>query len=204
VPSESKARDTQHAHQIMKMLHYITHPQVEIDLGAPVAQWRLSAEGRKRAVDMLTQPWIASIGRLVSSAETKAVETARILGAHLRIDPEVRPDTGENDRSSTGALPRAEFEQLADQFFAQPAQRIRGWESARDAQQRIVNALADLLDASQPSDIAVIGHGGVGTLWYCHLAGVPIDRRHDQSSQGHYFSVDLATRRPIHGWRSID
>ena len=186
------------------ILRYITHPQVEIELARPVTEWRLSDAGRARAGRLLVQPWITSIGRLISSAEAKALETARILGAHLQIDPEVRPDIGENDRSSTGPLPREEFERLADQFFARPGQRVRGWESAVDAQRRIVEGLADLLASSQPRDVAVIGHGGVGTLWYCHLAGLPIDRRHDQRSQGHYFSVDLATGRLMHGWRSID
>ena len=46
----------------------------------------------------------------------------------------------------------------------------------------------------------MIGHGGVGTLWYCRLAGLPTDRRYDQLSQGRYFSVDLTTgRRPTPG-----
>ena len=188
----------------MAVLRYITHPEVEIDLGVPVAQWRLSGAGRERAQRLLRQPWVAGIGRLISSVETKAVETARILGAHLQLEPELRPAIGENDRSATGPLPRAEFEQLADQFFAHPAQSVRGWERALDAQKRIADGLADLLLASSAHDIALVGHGGVGTLWYCQLAGLAIDRRHDQPSQGHFFSVDLATGRPLHGWRSID
>jgi broad specificity phosphatase PhoE len=188
----------------MPVLRYITHPQVEIDLRVPVTEWRLSELGRTRAGRMLQQPWIAHIGRLISSAEAKALETARILGAHRRLEPEVRPAIGENDRTATGPLPTAEFERLADLFFAQPSQRIRGWESALDAQRRIAAGLADLLVAGQSEEIAVIGHGGVGTLWYCHLAGLPIDRRHDQPSQGHYFSVELASGRPLHGWRPID
>ncbi len=70
---------------------------------------------------------------------------------------------------------------------------------------RIVTALEDLLDAAAAGpDIAVVGHGGVGTLWYCHLAGVPIERRWDQPGQGHYLTVDGASRRRQRGWRPIE
>jgi broad specificity phosphatase PhoE len=186
------------------VLRYITHPQVEIDLSISVTRWRLSAVGRSRAARMLEQPWIPGIARVISSSETKALETARLLGAHLGIEVEVRATSGENDRSATGALPPAEFARLADQFFAEPQRQVRGWERAVDAQRRIASALADLLASPAASDIAVVGHGGVGTLWYCHLAGLAIDRRHDQPAQGHYFSVDLATGRPFHAWRAID
>jgi hypothetical protein len=72
---------------------------------------------------------------------------------------------------------------------------------AVDAQRRIASALSDLLDPGGSGDIAVIGQGGVGTLWHCRLAGLAIDRRYDPPSQGHYFSVDLATGRPTHAWQ---
>src|SRR5450755_2875698 len=55
------------------------------------------------------------------------------------------------------------------------------------------NRAQAMLHAS-PSDILIVGHGGVGTLWHCHLNALAIERRHDQPGQGHYFSVDLETR----------
>jgi len=188
----------------LAFIRYITHPQVRIDFDRPVTAWGLSDVGRTRAARLLEQPWVSAIGRVITSDENKAIETARLLAARLGIEAEVRSRVGENDRSATGPLPAAEFERLADQFFARPHERIRGWESAIEAQLRIVTELADLLNAAQSFDLAVIGHGGVGTLWYCHLAGLPIDRRYDQPSQGHYFSIDLSTGRPAHAWRPID
>jgi broad specificity phosphatase PhoE len=149
---------------------------------------------------MLAQPWIATTTRIVSSGETKALETAGVLAAHLRLDVERRDDTGELDRSVAGFLPPDEFEAVADACFARPDESVRGWEPAAAAQARIAAALADLLHA--PGEIVVIGHGGVGTLWYCHLAGLPIDRRWDQPGQGHWFTV--VNGRPVHGWRRID
>jgi broad specificity phosphatase PhoE len=196
------------------VLRYITHPEVAVDPAVPITRWGLSAAGRRRAEALLDQPWVRTITRVVSSDETKALETAELLAERVGVTVEVRPDSGENDRSATGFLPPAEFEAVADRFFARPHDSVRGWERAVDAQARITGALADLLDPgglgagsssnSNSGDVAVVGHGGVGTLWWCALTDRPIDRRHDQPGQGHYFSVDLATRRVLHGWRRLE
>jgi broad specificity phosphatase PhoE len=86
---------------------------------------------------------------------------------------------GENDRSATGFLPPSEFEATADRFFAEPDWSVRGWETARAAQARIVAAVRTaLLDIS--GDALFVEHGGVGTLLYCALRRVEIDRRYDQ------------------------
>ena len=56
-------------------------------------------------------------------------------------------------------------------------------------------------------DIAIVGHGGTGTLLYCHLAGVAIDRRYDQpaTNGGNCFAFDRASRKLLcEGWQSID
>jgi broad specificity phosphatase PhoE len=189
----------------MSLLRYITHPNVAIDPSTPVPEWGLSDEGRRRAAAMLGQPWTTSIARIVSSTETKALETAEILATHLGLAVEARPGIGENDRSATGFVPPEQFEALADAFFADPHTSVRGWERAIDAQQRIVQGLEDLLTpADDDRDVAVIGHGGVGTLWYCHLAGVPINRNHDQPGQGHYYTIDLTACAVVHTWRPID
>jgi broad specificity phosphatase PhoE len=181
-------------------LRYVTHPDVVVDPAVPVPQWGLSDRGRARAVALLDQPWIGATTRIVSSGETKARQTAAVIGDHLGLDVEVRDATGELDRSVPGFLPPDEFEVVADACFAHPDVSASGWEPAATAQARIVAALADLLAA--PDDIVVVGHGGVGTLWYCHLAGVPIDRRWDQPGQGHWFAV--AGGRALHHWRRIE
>ncbi len=145
--------------------------------------------------------------RLITSGETKALQTAALLAARYELDIEVRPATHEIDRSATGFVVAERHEQLADARFARPDRSAAGWETARAAQQRIEVALADVVaaDAAElDGDIVVVGHGGVGTLLLCRLAGLPIDRRHDQLGQGHHWSYDLASRRVVHPWRPID
>ncbi len=201
----------------MTKLRYITHPEVTVDPSVDAAHWNLSPVGIARAHAIARQPWAPEIGRIVSSDEAKAVQTATILAEALDLTVEIREGVGENDRSATGFVAPPRFEALADAFFAEPARSVSGWERAVDTQLRITTGLADLLelntgapasdtsDTETPaSDVAVVGHGAVGTLWFCTLTGQPIDRRHDQPGQGHYFTVDLATRRVEHAWLPID
>ena len=152
---------------------------------------------------MLRQPWVGRTRRIVSSDERKALETATILGNDLGLDIEVRPDSREADRSATGFVPPDLHECLADRFFAEPEKSAEGWETAVAAQQRIVGALGDLI-ADTDEDVAVVGHGAVGTLLMCHLTGLGIDRLHDQSGQGHYWTMDCDTRTMLHRWVPID
>ncbi|MGH1493419.1 MAG: histidine phosphatase family protein [Acidimicrobiales bacterium] len=198
----------------MTMLRFITHPNVEIDPLVPVPRWSLNEQGRRKAEAMLRQPWVDAIGRVVSSDETKALETAQVLADHLQLSVEVRPDLAEIDRSSTGFIPTEQHERLADLLFAKPDRSADGWERAVDAQRRVVDAVSDLLSergadagsgsGSGSTDLAVVGHGAVGTLLFCHLAGLAIDRNHDQPGQGHYWTYDRGTRSVTHPWRPIE
>lgn len=191
-----------------RTVRFITHPDVLIDPTVPVPEWPLSPRGRERMVRALARPWVGGVRAVWCSTERKARDGAEILAAHLGLPVSELADLGENDRSATGYLPRAEFEAVADLFFAHPDESVRGWERAVDAQRRIVGAVEAVLAASAGcgGDIAIVAHGGVGTLLLCHLGGLPIGRRHDQppNNGGNHFAFDAATRRLLHGWRAID
>jgi broad specificity phosphatase PhoE len=182
---------------------YITHPQVRIDPDVPVPQWGLSDVGRERAAATAALPWVKMLGRIVSSDETKAIETAGILADAAGIRFEIDQRGHENDRSATGFLPPPEFEKAADWFFAHPEESFHGWERAVDAQARIVSVIeAALADHDPAVPIAFVGHGGVGTLLRCHLGGLPIARSHDQTGGGggNLYAFRLTDRKLLTGW----
>ena len=186
--------------------YYLTHPQVLIAPDIPVPQWALSPVGRQRIADALERPWLRTIRRIVSSEERKAVEAGEIIGHATGISIEVRPFMGENDRSSTGFLPSEKFEAAADQFFAHPAHSWNGWETADDAQARIVEAVGQvLLDHTDDQPILFVGHGAVGTLLKCRIAGRAIARTEDQpAGGGNVFAFRLHERRLLCDWTSVE
>lgn len=182
---------------------YITHPQVRIDPDVPVPRWGLSDIGRERAMVTGALPWVKRLGRIVSSDETKAIETAEILASAAGITIEIDERGHENDRSATGFLPPPEFEKAADWFFAHPEESFHSWERAVDAQARIVSVVARVLADHDPTvPIAFVGHGGVGTLLRCHLGGMPIARSHDQTGGGggNLYAFGLSDRKLLTGW----
>lgn len=197
----------------MPIIYFITHPDVVKDPAVPVPRWPLSTRGRARMSALLGRSWVAGLGAVYCSDEQKALDGAAILAGHLRLSPVVRPELGEVDRSSTGWLPEDEHAAAARQLFARPDESVRGWETARHAQERIVRAMARIESEffrassdSQQADLAVVAHGAVGTFYLCYLKSVPISMSEAQPGRdgGHYFAYDAATHALIHGWVRIE
>ena len=183
---------------------YLTHPEVEIDPEVAVPDWGLSTRGAARVAALAVRAWTQSRDwHVVSSAERKALETAWPLSPARRA-VEVRPLLHENDRSATGFLRGAEFEATADAFFATPDHSVRGWERAVDAQARILAEVKAVLAAQAGRQVLFCGHGGVGTLLYCALAGQAISRAWDQRGGGHWFAFDSESLQVAHHWRPME
>lgn len=187
--------------------YFLSHPNVEVRPDIPVPDWPLSAIGHSRMRACLHLPWIGGLTAIFSSTERKATDSAQHLGDHLALPVQQIAELGENDRSSTGYLPADEFESVADRFFAEPHESVRGWERAVDAQARIVSAAIEAAETSRDSTaVAIVSHGAVGTLLYCYFTGQTICRQHDQPQNGggNYFSYSMSPPRAHGSWAPID
>lgn len=186
------------------MAIYLTHPEVVMDAAVPVPDWGLSETGVARVAALARRLGALVDTQIVASTERKAVETARPLAALSGRDPAIRADTCENDRSATGFLPPAEFEATANAFFSEPDRSVRGWETARAAQRRIVAAVRTVITGFPQNSLLICGHGAVGTLLYCRLSGLAIDRKWDQPGPGHLFAFDPDAFRALSHWAPIE
>lgn len=190
----------------MKKAYFITHPDVVIDPAVPVPRWPLSQRGRARMEKLLSQPWIGNIEAIYCSTEQKAIDGAAILARLLSLDYSTLKTLGEIDRSSTGYLPADEFRATIEQFFAHPDESVRGWETARRAQQRITDAVEAIVQTDKgKGNVAIVSHGGVGALYLCHLKGSPIgEERQPGASGGCFYCFEAQSKRLVHSWRLID
>ncbi|PTS90127.1 histidine phosphatase family protein [Sphingomonas sp. HMWF008] len=195
----------------MGIAYYLSHPQVQVDPARAVPDWSLSDVGRARLCLLGDRRWLASVRRIVSSDERKAIETATILSEAIGQPFEIGAAMHENDRSATGYLPAREFEATADRFFATPEVSVRGWERAVDAQRRIVDAVRATFGSGDDGQTVVfVGHGGVGTLLKCAIRNQPIARCFDQAAEGgdagggnvHAFEADFS--RSCFGWTRME
>jgi broad specificity phosphatase PhoE len=161
---------------------------------------------RSRLPARRTLPSRMGTKTIISSAETKALETAYPLTDALGCELLIRINMHENDRSSTGFLPPDDFETVADQFFAHPDMSVRGWETATAAQARIVEEVTECLRIPSDGDLLFVGHGGVGTLLFCYLSDRPISRKFDQGAGGGgcYFEFSDQQRMPMHRWQPME
>lgn len=191
----------------MARVYFITHPDVIKSPNVPVPRWPLSERGLKRMAAILSRPWVEEIGAVYCSDEQKALDGAAILAGHLGFTPVVLPELGEVDRASTGYLPEEEHAAAAQMLFERPDESPRGWETARQAQSRIIRAVETVITLHRtPGDIAIIAHGAVGTFYLCHLKGVAISMDEAQPGRdgGYYYCFDAQSKHLLHGWMRIE
>lgn len=189
---------------------YLSHPEVLQDPHVAVPQWGLSPIGRERAEALAARRVVPTDAMIFTSTERKARELAEILARDGGNTIIAEDEMGENDRSATGYLAPAEFEAMADRFFAEPEVSAAGWERAIDAQSRIVAAVGEALaQAATSTPLVFCGHGAVGTLLKCFVGGRAIARNEDQSRIGHKgggngFIFDLAAMRLGSDWMAFE
>jgi broad specificity phosphatase PhoE len=186
--------------------YYFTHTQVRVDPTVPVRGWNLSDEGRARLLRVVNAPWVARVTRVVASSEYRTVETAHIFAARRNLPVEVKPEIDDSKRPPSEFLAVMDLDRTVDAFFARPEESARpGWEPAADAQRRVAAGIDALIDgSSDDGDLLIIGHGRIGTLLFCHLAGLPISRDHFQPTPGgNLFAFDRTSRKVLFGWRGV-
>jgi broad specificity phosphatase PhoE len=194
---------------MMGHLLFVTHPEVVIDPEQPIPDWPLSDVGRERMAQFAEALAAGEIpvSAVWSSDERKARDGAEIVAARLGLSPRIEPGLHENDRSSTGYLAPPEFWDVVEEFFARPDESIRGWETARRAQARIVSSVEQILSAeTTPGLIVVVSHGGVGRLLTAHLQNVAIglEDRPGHPGGGCWIAIGREDRRLAGAWRNIE
>jgi broad specificity phosphatase PhoE len=55
-----------------------------------------------------------------------------------------------------------------------------------------------------PGEILFVGHGAVGTLLLCHVAGIEISRTHDQPNGGGCYFTFAKDAGLLHHWRRME
>ena len=188
----------------MSRVLFVTHPEVHEDPAVPVPDWELTPQGRERMRRFAEGPDVRGVGAVWSSRERKAADAAALLAQPLGLRPRTLEQLADNDRSTTGYLPPELFEPAVQAFFREPLLSHRGWETAAAAQERIADALETVLARSPAGgDVAIVSHGGVGTLLLCLLKDCAIRRGEDQPGQGHWFAFDRDSRELLHGWQPV-
>ena len=125
------------------MFYYLSLPEAEADPKRDPALWSLSATGRDRTTALAQSGAVDHIAQIVTSAETRAVETGAIIAGAIGCAMLIRPNLNQTD-------PR------------DPTQTC--------AKQRIVAESSEVLRGA-PDNTLFIGHGEIGQLLLVQMNG---------------------------------
>jgi broad specificity phosphatase PhoE len=190
----------------LSTVYFFTHTQIRVDPAIPVRDWHLSDEGRARLLRVVSTPWVSRVTRVVASSEYRTIETAHIFAARRNLPVEVNSQLDEGARPLFEFLSVMDLDKTVDAFFQKPQESPRpGWETAGDLQRRAVAGIDAMVEAkSDDGDLLIIGHGRIGTVLLCHLAGLPISRDHFQPTPGgNLFAFDHLSRKVLFRWRIV-
>ena len=141
----------------MAAVYYFTHTQIRVDPAVPVRDWSLTDEGRARVIRVTNAPWMSHVTRILTSSERRMVETAEIFAVRRHLRMEVNPRFHDSKRPLADFLSVNDLAIATDRFFFRPEESARpGWETAVEAQKRIVAAVED--------DLAARTHDAAGEL----------------------------------------
>jgi broad specificity phosphatase PhoE len=146
----------------------VRHARPRIDPDVPPSNWELCPDGRIAAIALSDKIAAYSPACVVSSNETKAVETAKILAEQLHLPLELDPGLVEHKRPSASFGTEAEFQTRIAEIFRHPHVPAPGGESIEQACERLAAALAR--HAARP--LVAVTHGTVLSLYVGRLLGL--------------------------------
>jgi len=155
-----------------RQLILIRHSVPDIDPTVPARQWSLSAEGRRRCEPLAASLPGCGLRRIVASVEPKAWETARILAARLGLPLDEDLDLREHVRDEVGFIDPGSFRDAMQRFFAQPAARVFGSETADEAHARFAAAIRRRCAEVPEGNLAAVSHGTVISLFAARAQGL--------------------------------
>lgn len=150
----------------------VKHSMPDIKQDLPAREWRLSEEGVERARQLTERLSEYQPQVLVSSPESKAVETAGMIARKHQLTLNIFRDLHEHDRSNVPYLSKQDFEKAVREFFTFPDKLVFGIETADQAYERFSDAVQLILKIYKGKTIVVVSHGTVISLFVSRLTGM--------------------------------
>ena len=156
----------------MVTLHLVRHARSAQDPVSPSWAWPLAA-GSEAGAARLRESGVLPTGALwVSSTETKAVSTARLLTS----TPICLDDAFREALRDAGWLGTHEFHRAVLRSFAHPDRPARaGWEPLAVTRDRVLGAARAVLVEAGDREVVLVGHGAAWTMLVSTLTGEPPD-----------------------------
>jgi broad specificity phosphatase PhoE len=156
----------------MPNLVFIRHSQTKPDPDMPSRLWPLTEEGRRRCALLALELIPYQLDVIVTSRETKAIQTGELAAQRLGIPCRAMVNLHEHERETAPYFgTQEEFPKAVNNFFSRPAELVFGEETALQAQERFAGAIQSVLAAYPRENIAIVTHGTVLSLFASQATG---------------------------------
>lgn len=152
----------------MRRLHLIRHAPTLVDPAKSSADWVLKPDVAPAIESICNRLNASKIRRVVSSPQTKALQTAQYVAEYFKVPIEVYHGLEEHHRTECDFIEdECEFRDRIAEFFAKPEELVFGQETAAQASVRFVNAIRTLMHESNDDEL-LVSHGTVLSLLLAH------------------------------------
>lgn len=132
----------------------IRHFKPLVDKNKPVAEWGLDEQGMKDMEELLQNPLLRQLKKVLSSPEKKALITARAISEKFNVPLEEVKLVAEVDRSKGGYV-EGDYTEIVRTYLNKEEFKY-AWES-RDHVEARIKAFVDTIQKEEP--FALISHG---------------------------------------------
>ncbi len=165
----------------------IRHGQQDVNLQGTVGELvdpPLSQQGQAQARLLGEALSTTHLDAIFASPLQRALDTARAVAAHHRLEPEIVPDIREVELFRDVPPDRTPSEVIGRDLLEAVRQRMlneRSWdvyphsEGSHAFRKRVINAIESLIARNMGERIAVVCHGGVINAYTGHIVGSPFD-----------------------------
>jgi broad specificity phosphatase PhoE len=175
-----------------RRLVLIRHSNTQPIPGIAAKSWPLSETGRARCDRLAQQIAGYGVDRVITSEETKAIETGRLIAERLGKPWQSASGLHEHDRSNvTTWHGAAEFQAIIAELFARTHELVYGLETADACYVRFANALNAVLSAYPTETLAIVSHATAMSLFISHVTRIEPFAFWQQLGMPAYVTLDL-------------
>jgi broad specificity phosphatase PhoE len=190
----------------MSYLILIRHSISQQRPGVSAHEWALSDEGRLRCATLAAHLVSYRVGRIVSSHEPKAIQTAVALAqAFNGFDNQIIAGLEETHRSTSPYYKNVgDFQAAVISAMHRPDEVVFGEEAFEAARLRFDQTLSQLMEKYADETVAAVSHGTVMSLWLAPLLNRPVEDVWQAMGMPAYAVIEWPTKHVIHFQETVE
>jgi broad specificity phosphatase PhoE len=154
--------------ELILIRHSISQPHPEQNSH----EWLLTDEGRAKCKIVAEKLRPYPIRQIYTSAESKAVETGKIVAEILELPSAIATDLGETKREGLDLMANlGDFKAQVREAMRRPDEKLFGEETFSEARERFLKEMNGLLAKHPNETIALVSHGRVLSMVLAQFSG---------------------------------